>query len=377
MLFYLPLEPYKERYTVQLSRAVDGWFERRLNKLNVDYTRIEGKRLSDSDTIGTGIVLDACGRTYWSTSQIAELVSRIDRGDVRNGDIIYLEDFWTPGFEALPYIRALTGIDFKIYGLLHAQTVDTYDFTYPMRQWMRGFELAQASEMHGIFVTSTILKDFLHAAVFEPKEGIFLTGLPYASDEVLETAHPYNKPKEDLVVFSSRWDWEKRPGFFLEILEYVIDTRPSTRFVVTTNNPQVRSNDAQLVDLLYQYLETYPDNLQLSVNTEKWQYYNLLQRAKVQLNTSLQDFVSWTLLEATTFGCLPCYPNWRSFPEIFANHPEYLYAPRDARAAADKLVALLDNTVECDVSWVYRPFDMAAERMVNIMLGRKWEPLWS
>lgn len=371
-IFYLPLEPYKSRYTVQLSRARTGWFERRLIDLGVDYVRVEGSKLSDDATIKAGVVLDACGRSYWSLTQIANLVNLINVGEVCDGDAVYLEDFWTPGFESLPYIRHLLGIDFRMYTLFHAQSVDTYDFTYPMRSWLRDFERGEAKELNGIFVTNTILKHLIEAAMLEPKDGIYVTGLPYASDEVLETAKPYDGPKEPLVVFTSRWDKEKDPEFFIHVVNYVSRRRPDIKFVATTSRPYVKSNEEGLESLA---ALSESDTLKFVSGLEKWEYYRYLQRAKVQFNCADQDFTSWTLLEATTFGCLPCYPNWRSFPETFRGRINFLYQKNNVADAGCKVIELVD-AVPVDVSWIYKPFDGAAERMVNVMQGKKFEPLF-
>ena len=41
MLYYLPLEPYAERYTALMS-CKNGWAENHFKKLGVDFQRIDG-----------------------------------------------------------------------------------------------------------------------------------------------------------------------------------------------------------------------------------------------------------------------------------------------------------------------------------------------
>ncbi len=375
-LFYLPLEPYKARYTCQLSRAGDGWFERELRRLDVDYVRVEGSPLNDSQEIKTGTVLDAAGRSHWSLTQMANLVTLIDRGEVTTEDVVYLEDFWAPGFAALPYIRQQCPNKFSIYALCHAQSVDTYDFTYPMRHWMRYFEQGITQCLDGIFVTNTILKEYLEAAMLEPRRGIFLTGLPYNSEEVLETAGQYDGPKERMVVFSSRWDVEKNPDFFLAVMKQVIQRDPTVQFVVTTSHPEMKSNEKYLLDFLRHAQVTFPQNLTVAFGLTKQEYYRYLQRAKVQFNCASQDFTSWTLLEATTFGCYPCYPNWRSFPEVFGkHHSRHLYTYLDVNSAVDKVWDLLGRADGIDVSWIYEPYNHSTERMISVMRNKPMKSL--
>ena len=58
-IIYFPLEPYKERYTVQLDAKEGGWFTHRWRENNIPFTYIEGKSLRDDKSIKTGSVLDA------------------------------------------------------------------------------------------------------------------------------------------------------------------------------------------------------------------------------------------------------------------------------------------------------------------------------
>ena len=64
-LFYMGLESYEARYTLQLQE----WNERVFNLRGIDYEVINGVELDDSKAIVTGSVLDAHGRTYYSLSQ--------------------------------------------------------------------------------------------------------------------------------------------------------------------------------------------------------------------------------------------------------------------------------------------------------------------
>ena len=48
----------------------------------------------------------------------------------------------------------------------------------------------------------------------------------------------------------------------------------------------------------------------------KEQYYQELNDCRVQFNSALQDYVSWTVIEATAFGADIVYPNFSSFPEF-------------------------------------------------------------
>ena len=99
-LYYMGLEPYEGRYTLQLQQWSEAAFKRR----NINYEVIHGDILDDSKAIVTGQVLDAHGRSYYSLTQMAKLVAKMKAGEVQHDDVVFFEDMFTPGMEALPYI---------------------------------------------------------------------------------------------------------------------------------------------------------------------------------------------------------------------------------------------------------------------------------
>ena len=99
-LYYMGLEPYKARYTLQLQ----AWNEMVFKRRNIDYIIVPGETLSNDQSIVTGQVLDAHGRSYFGMSQLMNLIRMMKAGELNNEDIIYFEDIFQPGIESLPYI---------------------------------------------------------------------------------------------------------------------------------------------------------------------------------------------------------------------------------------------------------------------------------
>lgn len=375
-IIYFPLELLKERYTLQLSAKNTGWLERRWIENDIPYLRIEGDALRE--TIKVGQVLDASGRGYWATSQISKFLKVFDGGGIEENDVLFFDDFWHPGISALPYSFTQSKIMPKMYAFLYAQTVDPYDFTYKMRYWMRHFEIGIGKILDGIFVTSTALKDLLVYAGIAPPENIHVIGLLYNSEEV-KTHWPGKLPAKKLqVIYTSRWDKEKRPDLFLRIVEKVCEQRTDIKFVISTSFRELKSNDQDLILLLEEFLKKYPGNLELRKNQTKEQYYENLLESKIQVNTADQDWVSWTLLEATTCGCRPLYPYFLSFPEALEFRHSYMYQKSDIEDAADKILYSIDSHVQVgDFDWVYKKYDQAWLRMYMIMKGEEYDPLYS
>lgn len=355
MLYYLPLEPYVERYTYMMS-SVNGWAEHHFKNNNVPFVRIDGDILSDS--INCGVVLDACGRSYYAQSQINKVIKLLNDKKITENDTIYVEDFWHPGIESLFYIRHLTKTNFKIGTFLHAQSVDDTDFAYNMKDWMRPIEIGYGRQYDYIFVTSAILKNLCIKAGIGTEESIHNIGLPYNSTRLVEqlaergiNVQQEISKKENYVLFSSRFDDEKDPMFFLDLVE----SCPDINFKLVNPRKTITSNK-EVLKRLSKVVENCP-NFELVDTKIKENYYKTLAHAKVQFNCAHQDWVSWTLLEAITFKCIPLYPIWKDFPVELHNDPKYLYIKRDLEDCKKKLYNLMDSDFDESLNYIVQKHD--------------------
>ena len=307
-VFYFGLEPLKARYTYQLSKEwMPATFAPYSDKL--EFVDVEGEFDPDQQ-IKVGAVLDAVGRGKFAMSQCSTFLDMLNNDQVNNGDVIFLQDYWHPGIEAILYAVDLYGIEIEIYAMLHAQSVDEYDFTYPMREWMRGFELGLDKRMTGIFVGSTIHKDQLRQAGFEAP--IHIVSLPLHLELTRAKLPDYNinKRKKNVVVYSSRLDKEKNPFFMMAVAEKYLNEFPALEWHVTTSGKEFKSMLPGVLDALNELAERNP-RFKLLNNLTKEEYYRELAEAKIQFNCSLQDYVSWTVLESTAFGCDIVFPKFQ------------------------------------------------------------------
>ena len=336
-LFYFGLEPLKARYTYQLSKEwMPATFEPYADKLQ--FIDVEGDFDPDQQ-IKIGAVLDAVGRGKFAMSQCANFLDMLNRDEVKDGDIIFLQDYWHPGIESILYAIDLYGIDLKIYSMLHAQSVDEYDFTYPMRNWMRGFELGLDKRMTGIFIGSTVHKEQLREAGFTAP--IHVVSLPIHKQATLSKLPGYNSlDKKDVVVYSSRLDKEKNPFFMMEVAKEFLKQKPDFEWHVTTSGKEFRSMLPGAINALNKLAEEEP-RFKLLNGLTKEEYYTELATCKIQFNSALQDYVSWTVIEATAFGADIVYPNFRSFPEFVDS--DRMYKPFDVQSAIDTIHDVLDD----------------------------------
>jgi glycosyltransferase involved in cell wall biosynthesis len=333
VIYYLPLEPYPERYTELLT----NWTITRLTARGVAHKVILGQRLPD-EGIRIGQVLDAAGRSHFALTQVAELVKAIPA--MTSEDVVYFDDMFTPGYEALPYIFMQLSAERRprIFARNHAQSVDPDDFTFPMREWMRHFEQLVYRTASGIICASTIHKELMEVAMLDACP-IHVLGLPYDQDDVRRIAGElpewHQRPKQ--VVYSSRLDREKQPHFFMDIVDRLAPT--GIEFHVCTGSKEPRSNDTSAVERLLA-LEA-KKLVTIHRSTTKARYYDVVKNSRVQLNTARQDFVSYTAIEASSLGTYTLAPAFRSFPETFENNADFLYVPWSLREAVEKLEMLV------------------------------------
>jgi glycosyltransferase involved in cell wall biosynthesis len=374
MLYYVPLELYKERYTIQWSAPVTGWLERNWLREKIPYTRIDSEvgPLQEQE-IETGVVLDPLRRTQHSFAQVLALQELAVNEMLTSDDIIFFDDFWHPGIEALPYTFQQLKIKPKMFAFCHAQSVDEYDFTHKMRGWMRPFEMGIGKILSGIFVNSNILRDLLVQYKIQNQTRVHVIGHIFSEQEV-RSRFPHVAPtREDTVIFTSRWDKEKNPQFFLDVANKVLAKKKDIKFVVCTPYKRLRSNSASMLTLLELAMATFPENIILKEGLTKEEYYNELLKAKIMLNTASQDWVSIGLLEASVAGCYPLCPNFRSFPQALRGNTDFMYERFNSVKATNHIRTLIKTPSLWSAqsmdnrSWIHKRHNDSWARMTNIM----------
>ena len=220
-LWYMGLEPYKARYTLQLQ----DWNEAVFKQRGINYEIVTGETLSNDQAIVTGQVLDAHGRTYFGMSQLMNLIKRMKAGEVTNEDVIYFEDMFQPGIESLPYI--LDQIDPahrpRIAVRCLAQSIDPDDFVHVwgMQKWMGLYEKMVDSFVDIVLASNEEM--VMHMKIAGWEAPIYnISGLAFGKAEVRARVPGALKPfgkRAMRVGFAARWDQEKQPEFYMDLIE--------------------------------------------------------------------------------------------------------------------------------------------------------------
>lgn len=368
-LYYMGLEPYKARYTLQLT----DWNERVFKRRNIDYTIVPGDTLSNDQAIVTGQVLDAHGRTYFGMSQLMNLIRMMKLGELNNEDVVYFEDMFQPGIESLPYIlkQVPEASKPRIFVRCLAQSIDPDDFVHVwgMSEFMGHYERMVDSFVDGVLATNEEM--VMHMKIAGWKSPIYnISGLAFGKQEVLErvdnSVTPWNERKQR-VVFSARWDQEKQPDFYMDLIDAYFDRHPvsATEFCICSGSKLRSNNDS--------YMQRTIDmatigRLKIYEDLDKNSYYRIVNNSRVVFNCALQDWVSNTVSEADTLGCNVLYPAYRSFPETFSNDHTRLYVPWSIEDALDKLEKLLKKPHE-DMGKISDYTDCTIDRICDIIEG--------
>ena len=374
-LYYLGLEAYEERYTLQLTE----WNKRVFDRKGLDVVYVPGETLDNSKKIVVGQVLDAHGRSYFAMSQMMNLVRMMQQGEVTSEDVVYFEDMFQPGFESLGYIitQVPQNLRPRIFVRCLAQTIDPDDFVHVwgMAKWMGDYE-RMVNEIVSISNGAVLASNeemVAHMKVAGWTANIYnISGLAFGKQEVRERAGnnlvPFDQRKMR-VCFSSRWDQEKNPDFYLQLIKdwYAKDNRMwYPEFAIFTGGT-LRSNKQEFVDMARE-LER-KGHLKIYENLTKDEYYRLLADSRVLINTALQDWTSNTVSEADALGCNVLFPAYRSFPEVFANDHERMYIPWSLEDLIMKLNKLLVAPHK-DIGKISNWTDKTIDRICDIIEGK-------
>ena len=344
-LYYMGLESYEARYTLQLTE----WNRRVFDQRGLDVVYVPGTTIDYSQAISVGQVLDAHGRSYFSMSQMMNLVQLMKNGEVTHEDVIYFEDMFQPGMESLPYILDQVPSDQRprVYVRCLAQSIDPDDFVHVwgMARWMGLYEQMVNEFVTGVLATNEEM--VAHMRIAGWRAPIYnISGLAFGKAEVLERINGADnvQPFENRtrrVGFAARFDQEKQPGFFMDLIEMWHNQGPYPVEFAVFSGGALRSNNPAYIDRAKQMQAD--GKLKIYDGLTKNDYYALLNDTRVLFNCALQDWVSNTVSEADTLGCNVLYPAYRSFPETFANDPNRMYVPWSIDDAYMKLRNLLEQ----------------------------------
>ena len=344
MIWNIPIEPYEERYTEQWYR----WFHNSFDKLGLEYRTIDGDTMTDKVEVGS--VLDVYGTHYYKFSQLQLLMASLRANEIKDDDILFFHDLWFPGIEALAYVRNMTGIKFKIWGVLHAGTWDNKDFTFlsGMRPWAKHIENGWLKLFDRVYLGSIHHKFLIannnqtYEDVDELWNKLFVTGLPF---DYQEARRVNLSPKENIVVFPHRLNKEKRPDLFDQLKDTLSAKYPNWQFIKTKD-----------------------------VCKTKEEYYQLLGKSKIAVSFAEQETFGYAMLEAIANDCIPIVPNHLSYAEMEIYHIKFeTYKPNQVIRLVKNIIRSYE-TMPADIQYIIgRNSEIIKKYLPKNIIGKWFE----
>jgi hypothetical protein len=306
------------------------------------------------------------------------LVKLMKAGEVTSEDVIYFEDMFQPGFESLPYILNQVSLSHrpKIFVRCLAQSIDPDDFVHVwgMSKFMASYEhmVCEAVLQSGGAILATNEEMVMHMKIAGWEAPIYnISGLAFGKEEVQSRVQSISAwhERKHRVVFSARWDQEKQPDFYMDVIEAYYDRHPGAFGVefCICSGAKLKSNNDSYMERTRQLQER--GVLKIYEDLDKNDYYNIVNTSRVVFNCALQDWVSNTVSEADALGCNVLYPAYRSFPESFSNDATRLYIPWSIEDALDKLEKLLQKPSEL-MGKISDYNDGTIDRIIDILEGK-------
>lgn len=382
MLYYCPFESREDRYTMQLSAPEWGWNERAWREHGIEYKRVEGFAADSPEVAGT--IFDLPRRSRWCLGQISELLVLYENGGLTKNDVIYFDDFLHPGIEALALSIPRDEQPAK-YAWMHGTALDSYDMLnlrdgLSDKRWARAYERLNLRLLDGVFVATPSLKNLVtegHGKYSYPDvvSKVHATGHIWCTEEVKSRMPKAPLPRQNLVVFASRWDSCKDPGMFLRLArkirsEWEGDVPPT--FAVCSSANEITSDRPELVDELLEAKKR--GDVILWTGLTKNEYYEMLSTAKVVFSASRMDWTSYVLLEGACAGAYPVFPFNHCFVDALRGDLQFMYQVGNLDSAASYVKEIL--LAEYDLwspekieerSWIYKQFDETWSRRLSVM----------
>ena len=134
------------------------------------------------------------------------------------------------------------------------------------------------------------------------------------------------KGSAPLILWNQRWEYDKRPDRFFQLLYRLQDAGSDFRLAVAGENFRNVPHEFEIARqrlarriVHWGYVDSYAE------------YAALLQQADLVISTADHEFFGVSVLEAITAGAFPLLPSRLSYPELIPDqlHPACLYTDED------------------------------------------------
>ena len=151
----------------------------------------------------------------------------------------------------------------------------------------------------------------------EQKSRVLYPGIDFEPLDTLQ--RPPENHAEPLIIWNHRWEHDKNPEEFFQVLFRLQDEGKPFRLAVLGQSFRKRP---AIFDEAKKRLAG--EKMHFGFIKDKDTYYRILKQGHLAVSTAQHEFFGISILEAVRAGCCPLVPNRLSYPELFDK--QYLYA---------------------------------------------------
>jgi glycosyltransferase involved in cell wall biosynthesis len=176
-----------------------------------------------------------------------------------------------------------------------------------------------------------------------------------------------------VLLWNSRWDYDKRPDIFFAALRDLVERRVSFRLALAGTNPHGRAPEFE--DAREQFAAQM---IHYGQRPSAAEYARLLWRCQIVVSTAEHEYFPTGALEAMYCDCVPVLPSTLGYPAFAPGG--YLYRPGEVGSLADHLTRLLRAptlpdpapyraaAARFDIACAARAFDAGFARVAGVGL---------
>ena len=155
-----------------------------------------------------------------------------------------------------------------------------------------------------------------HLDAIEQKSRVLYPGIDFEPLDTLQ--RPPENHAEPLIIWNHRWEHDKNPEEFFQVLFRLKDAGLPFRLAVLGQS--FRKRPAVFDEAGKRLIG---EKAHFGFVKDKDAYYRILKEGHLVVSTSHHEFFGIAILEAVRAGCRPLVPNRLSYPELFEQ--QYLY----------------------------------------------------
>ncbi|MBU0999991.1 glycosyltransferase [Patescibacteria group bacterium] len=212
--------------------------------------------------------------------------------------------------------------------------------------WVRHLERMWYEKSDLIFVPTEYYKQAMLQDGYN-EDKIFVVGAPVDSKKISTNEEPRDK---NLIVFNHRLNGDKKPAYFLRLVEDLSTQFPQLKFGISTNLNESdfwSTMDQDLAVSLKDALAKFT-SLRIIFNPSRDEYFSLLNQAYLAPCFATHETFGFSVAESLAAGCLPVVPARLTYPELVDGDEDLMCTSTgdlevDYQAALKKMIYFIQN----------------------------------